>query len=603
MRRAADIVDQLTAQRIVLPHAARADATPLYVNGAAHVIDRRGLRLAAGAEASFDTYFNAFPSGFWRSHSTMTRLFLRLEVEGECRVSLHGADADGQHVELLAIDASTQHLLIEVPDAGREHVWAWLVVSATTETVVRNGEWIVEASERREVRPSIAITTMNRVDDCVRLVDALSSDGLSDLIERVIVVDQGTERISEAIAPVLERAAVEVKVIRQANLGGSGGFSRGMIEALGTEATHVMLLDDDVILETESVRKMCALASVARATPLIGAQMLSLRDPTILHSMGEVVDRRSMWWHATEPELIEADLREHPVVKTAGFLRPAAVDFNGWWMCLVPVAVIREIGVSLPYFIKWDDAEYGLRASAAGHSTLTLPGAALWHMPWTAKDDGLDWQAYHQLRNRLVTALLYSSSPFRLLVSSWAQDVNHVLCQQYGSADVRAVALRDVLHGPAHLWATLGTRRSDMRQLLASGGQAITPFGDDTAQIPDRGPRPAAPRGLRGRIIRIARVLLAQLGPADDSTPPIRVRRTDGKWWSIGLLDRVALESAAGDGVFLLRRNRRTAARLVAQSGWLRLRLLILWPALARRYRRAAPDLASPAAWKRAYGE
>lgn len=602
MTTAAGIAEQITAQRIVLPHADRADAMPLYVNGAADVIDRRALRIAAGADASFDTYFNAFPSGFWRTHSTMTRLLLRLDVEGECRVVLRGSHADGTHVELHAVDASTSQLLIEVPNAGREYAWVWLVVSASTETVVRDGEWVIEASERREVRPSIAITTMNRVDDCVRLVDALSSDGLPDLIERVVVVDQGSTRIREAIAPVLERAAVDVKLIEQANLGGSGGFSRGMIEALGTEATHVLLLDDDVMLETESVRKMCALASVARATPLIGAQMLSLREPTVLHSMGEVVDRRSMWWHATEPDLVAADLREHPIVKTAGFLRPKDVDFNGWWMCLIPAAVIREIGVSLPYFIKWDDAEYGLRASAAGHRTLTLPGAALWHMPWTAKDDGLDWQAYHQLRNRVVTALLHSSNPLRLLVSSWAQDVNHVLCQQYGSADVRSVALRDVLDGPAHLWATLGTRRSDMQRLLASRGQTITAFGD-SAEIPDKALRPAAPDGLRGRIVRLVRVLLAQLGSVDETAPPTRVRRTDGKWWSIGMLDRVALESAAGDGVFLLQRDRRTAARLLMRSGWLRLRLLVAWPALARRYRRAAPDLARPAAWERAYSE
>ena len=34
-------------------------------------------------------------------------------------------------------------------------------------------------------------------------------------------------------------------------------------------------------------------------------------------------------------------------------------------MCLIPRVVIEEIGLSLPLFIKWDDAEYGLRAKAA----------------------------------------------------------------------------------------------------------------------------------------------------------------------------------------------------------------------------------------------
>ncbi len=77
-------------------------------------------------------------------------------------------------------------------------------------------------------------------------------------------------------------------------------------------------------------------------------------------------------------------------------------------MCLIPTAVIREIGLSLPMFIKWDDAEFGLRAGEAGYPTVTLPGVAVWHVPWTEKDDTLDWQAYFHERNRLISALLHS---------------------------------------------------------------------------------------------------------------------------------------------------------------------------------------------------
>ena len=40
------------------------------------------------------------------------------------------------------------------------------------------------------------------------------------------------------------------------------------------------------------------------------------------------------------------------------------VDFNGWWTCVIPRQVAEEIGQPLPLFLKWDDAEYGLRARA-----------------------------------------------------------------------------------------------------------------------------------------------------------------------------------------------------------------------------------------------
>ena len=87
------------------------------------------------------------------------------------------------------------------------------------------------------------------------------------------------------------------------------------------------------------------------------------------------------------------------------------VDFNGWFMCLIPRAVLEEIGLSLPLFIKWDDSEFGLRAKAAGYPTVTFPGAAVWHIPWTDKNDALDWQAYFHQRNRFVAALLHSPYP------------------------------------------------------------------------------------------------------------------------------------------------------------------------------------------------
>ena len=47
-------------------------------------------------------------------------------------------------------------------------------------------------------------------------------------------------------------------------------------------------------------------------------------------------------------------------------------------MCLIPRIVADTIGQPLPLFIKWDDAEFGLRAGAHGFPTVTMPGIAIW---------------------------------------------------------------------------------------------------------------------------------------------------------------------------------------------------------------------------------
>ena len=50
------------------------------------------------------------------------------------------------------------------------------------------------------------------------------------------------------------------------NVGGSGGFARGMIESIHQKVkpTHVLLMDDDVSVSPESIRRTYALLSIRR---------------------------------------------------------------------------------------------------------------------------------------------------------------------------------------------------------------------------------------------------------------------------------------------------------------------------------------------------
>ncbi|MDQ4215390.1 glycosyltransferase [Microbacterium sp. ASV81] len=591
----------VVAQRLVFPRdGIAAEAPALYLRGDAVAEGRSSFSVPPGSRGSFATYFNAFPAAIWASVSGIDRAALHLHAEGEGIHRLRGVTADGAPCTLAEARGAGE-LILSTGSFPDGLTWVWLETEAGAGPVrVSDAEWRIDATTR-PVRMDVAITTMNRVEDCALLIGALGDDELADVLAHVVVVDQGTDPIAPHAPAGDLRNGVPVRVIAQDNLGGSGGFSRGMIEALDTDATHVLLLDDDVRIEAESIRRLHALAATAIGEPLLGAQMLSMLDPTVLHSMGEQMDRATMWWHSTEPELSAADLATHPLELTPGLRRFRPVDFNGWWMCLVPTAAIRRVGASLPYFIKWDDAEYGLRAAAAGHRTVTIPGVALWHVPWTSKDDGLDWQAYFQLRNRIVTALVHERRPRRVLWATWAQDLNHILCLQYGSGRLRNVALQDVLTGPEHLAETLRGGRTRAQRILAEAGQAVRAdelvrTGTDT--VPDRAAE-SAPRGAVRQARRLARVLLHQLAPVRRSTGgPESVSRKTGKWWRLGLADEVLLRSASGTGHFLLRRSRAEAFSLLRRSAGLRVRLWLGWPRLSRRYRDAAPGLASSDFWR-----
>jgi len=603
--------------RMILPdNGVPVGAERLYLRGegSAIALDRRTLSLEPGARADFGTYFGALPSGSWVSEANVRRVRLSAEFQGVAQIRVFGTGAAGEASELSKSTARGSWG-VEILLDERSDGWLWFDVEAVGRVTMRDAHWSAPAAQKAAM-VSVAVTTFDRNDDCVSLLRRLASDAeLEKRVLHLVVADQGTRPIRDHDG-FAEAAALwgnRLRVIEQDNLGGSGGFSRGMIEALDGQGSHVLLLDDDVSLEPESVLRMLALADHAHGEPLIGSQMLRLTEPTRLHSWGERIDRRRFWWEPVAPALSGVDLASSSPDRSPLMSTSFTVDYNGWWMCLIPTTVVRRVGAALPLFIKWDDAEYGLRAAEAGHRTVTLPGAALWHMPWTVKDDGLDWQAYYQLRNRLVTALIHS--PHRrgggLLRDVLALDVNHILCLQYGSAAVRQLAFDDVLSGPEHLMPTLRTRPALVRAMLREEGQTLRER--DAGWRVRRSGAPVAPSGRRARLGRLLRVLRHQMRASDrlpgepegDRAEEFDVgavlRREDGKWWSLGLEDKVFLKSASGREGFLLRRDRRRAAALIMASLRSTAVLWWRWPELARRYRAEASAMADPDMWKKVF--
>ncbi|MGK3953398.1 glycosyltransferase [Microbacterium sp. I2] len=592
-------------QRILFPQPGDDDARSLYVRAEPGTVswDRSSLTIAGGATASLSTYFGAFPAGHWRTHTGVEHVTVVAEFDRPATVRVCAAD---DRVGRRVLATVTADGAFSWDLAISDGTWFWLEIDAGREgTTLREAAWL--AREAPSATATVCITTHNHGADCVGVLERLAADeSVAEQVVRIIVVDQGDRpvRAAPGFAEVAVVLGERLTLVEQPNLGGSGGFSRGIVESLEEDASHVLLLDDDVLLEPESLRRMLAFAARASGECIVGAQMLSLTDRTLLHSVGERIEPRGFWWTSVDPALAPVDVVAATLEDTPGLRVVHDVDFNGWWMCLVPLALVRRVGASLPLFIKWDDAEFGLRAAADGVPTVTLPGAAIWHMPWTGKDDGLDWQAYYQLRNRLVTALIHSPSHRGggVLSSSFAQDVNHLLCLQYGSAAARRVALRDVLRGPAHLPHTIARRTADMRALMERAGQTIVPH---TALPGDRGQLPPPPpSGRLETARRLAHVVAHQLRgarTAHGEPVDLALARSEGKWWALGLVDSATVESATGKGAFIARRDRRRFTRLLWDTLSLRARLWVRWPRLARAYRAAAPGLASPAAWRRLF--
>ena len=117
-----------------------------------------------------------------------------------------------------------------------------------------------------------------RQPDYVRRIVATigAADELRDHLDTLYIVDQGTRSVEAepGWAGAAGRLGGQLRVIPQANLGGSGGFSRGMYETLAAgKSTFHMVLDDDVSVEPESILRAVRFGTYARRPTIVGAHM------------------------------------------------------------------------------------------------------------------------------------------------------------------------------------------------------------------------------------------------------------------------------------------------------------------------------------------
>ena len=127
---------------------------------------------------------------------------------------------------------------------------------------------------------------------------------MDKVISAVIVSDQGTKKAMDHPGFAAAAAALgdRLTIHDQPNLGGSGGYSRVMYEALkNTDCEQILFMDDDIRIEPDSILRALALNRFAKTPTLVGGQMLNLQEPSHLHVMGEMVDSRRTSCGPTPP--------------------------------------------------------------------------------------------------------------------------------------------------------------------------------------------------------------------------------------------------------------------------------------------------------------
>ncbi|MBR9765567.1 MAG: glycosyltransferase family 2 protein [Rhodobacteraceae bacterium] len=550
------------------------------------------LYCAAGTRLDFGTWFNALYLGFWLPHSRVEDLALRLSLRGHARIAveLRRGDRPPRLLTLQEIAGEGETFVMPLKETGEEGHLA-LVIDCLGPCQILHGAFVT-GTEPDPVRLSVGICTFNREDKLAVTLAELAGirRSLPELAE-VFLVNQGAPFSDPRVRAEAERLGA--RVIRQPNLGGAGGFARGLAEALDSPAglTHHLLMDDDIALDARMLRRLTDAISFTGAARALGGAMLEAERPRVLHEAGAQL---RPGWHVVSRGMGRNLVRRRVL---ALFDRVQPAHYNGWWFCALPLAAVRRAGLPLPLFIRGDDIEYGCRLGTMGIESLPLPGCGVWHDAFAAK--ARPWLTYYDYRNLLInSALLPDVARPPRPVEVLGALVSRLLCHQYGMARAVEAAVRDYLDGPDALLG--GNPLTHHAAITARFSQEDGRPGPPAAPRP--GPLPGLPPGLWRQVpYFVARLLRLSLSPGRAVPAP-------------GSLSLYEINPAtAGPGPYLRRRDmeggdclcltpdRRQLWAGVARALWLWLLFLLRHRAAARQWRAGTARHGARRAWNRRF--
>ncbi|MBL6458345.1 glycosyltransferase [Belnapia sp. T6] len=568
--------------------------------GAAPVtVEAGALRLPAGTTLSFDTYFNALFEGAWQAAAQPGRLSLELDASGSLalRVARRVPEVGTVTLAECCLEAMDGPVTLDLPPppahpraAGRVFLEVTALAPGAT---LRAARWRCPDAVPAPVGLALVFCTFNREADLARVLASIAADAEAlAAVARIFVVNQGRPGLAAhpAMAGLPARLRQRLEVIEQGNFGGVGGFTRGMLAAREMPgATHVLLMDDDVVLEPESLRRAAAFFAIARPDTALGGHMLDLLQPTRLYEAGARINPGN--W-ALEP------LRFHLAIARRGGLdalhQPEPMHYNGWWMFGLPLAMLDRAGLPLPCFIRGDDVEFGRRLHDAGIHTASLPGIAVWHEPFYMRLGG--WQLYYETRNMLIAAALHFPRSGRgLAVLLLKRLLGQLLTYRYYSAALILRGAEDYLRGPAVLeeapWALHASLEREKERF-----PPVTVAAEQVAPPLRPGPDP---RGRARYFARLARAMLRNtLRPAPAAPAAVRVPIGDLVWFRLMRHDLVVADTGWETRLPAFRRDRAAFRSLLAEGLRLALRLAREAAPVGAAWQAARPRLTSPAFWR-----
>jgi rhamnopyranosyl-N-acetylglucosaminyl-diphospho-decaprenol beta-1,3/1,4-galactofuranosyltransferase len=250
---------------------------------------------------------------------------------------------------------------------------------------------------RREniMRIAAVVVTHNRPGLLQQVIAALQAQ--TRALDCILVVDNASDEPTRTLLAQLDGIVV---LRTEANLGGAGGFARGMQQAYAAGFDWIWLMDDDAIPRADALARLeDAAGGVASTAGAVCGAVREFGDIALAH-------RRSYGhWTGLERQLPRHAYRAQAV----------RVDTGSFVGFMVAAHAIARVGLPEPaFFLAYDDTEYSLRLRRAGLAIWLVPHSIVDHMraaQGRLRAGPFGRKHYFNIRNRIVVASRYASLP------------------------------------------------------------------------------------------------------------------------------------------------------------------------------------------------
>lgn len=586
-------------QRLVIPALDVCPEVGMYVrlSGAATLdVDQRHLVLRHGGTLRTDTFFGAFSLGVWTHESVVEHLAVRADATGDFDVEAIVTARDGEERVVASGVLDAEHELVELPALATLGGGGllWLRVRCTSsDGRLRTLEFVTADEPARPVHLGVAMTTFNRLPYVAANVARLSHlfKERPDVADDVSVVIVDNARNLELSVP----GGAPVTIVANPNLGGAGGFARGLYEhRRGGRATHVLFMDDDIAFEPEVLPRTVALLRYARRDDLgIAGSMMRMDQPAVQFEAGADCD-------PTAAHLWDARGRGRNLLYVDVLLeneRLEPFDYGAWWYFAFPLSVTDAYPV--PVFVRGDDVFWGLR-HMSGRS-VTINGIGVWAADFEQKNGPTS--AFYESRNvPLITSLAYSTYTAAELRKRVVDVVLRSIASfRYDWAEATLDGTEAFLDGPEALMAADPVAVND-RARGRYRTEVLRSLTEDEMELPDF----KIPSKLGALVLRpLAIVTLGgNLLPAFLRRRPPVVLYIQHRSVIAGLFrDEILLRFAPTAEGISLRRDRRRAFALMRRTREVARRVTAEYDGVAADYRAAEAEMTSEAFWLRKFAD